>query len=194
MIVVIDNHDSFVHNLARLLRVVGGRTQVFRNDEISVEECLAFHPKAIVLSPGPGRPKKAGICMELILAAPHLPILGVCLGHQAIIEAYGGETLQAKEPLHGQARPLCHDGTGLFAGLSSPMLVGRYHSLIGVPRDEGDLEVQAWSDGGEVMAIAHRVYPHIGVQFHPESLLTEYGNDLLENFVKLSRDLTREGR
>jgi anthranilate synthase/aminodeoxychorismate synthase-like glutamine amidotransferase len=193
MILVIDNHDSFVHNLARLLRVAGGQTQIFRNDEISVEECLALNPKAIVLSPGPGRPEKAGICIDLIIAAAHLPLLGVCLGSQAIIEAYGGQTLHAKEPLHGQARPVHHDGAGLFAGLPSPMLVGRYHSLIGVPQDKGDLQVQAWSDGGEVMAIAHRVRPHFGVQFHPESLLTEHGKGLLESFVKLSRDQEREG-
>lgn len=188
MILVIDNHDSFVHNLARLLRVAGGITQIFRNDEISTEDCLALDPRAIILSPGPGRPDQAGICIDLILAAAHLPILGVCLGHQAIIEAYGGQTLPATEPLHGQARPLRHGGRGLFAGLPSPMLVGRYHSLIGVPQDKGALEVQAWSGAGEVMAIAHRTYPHFGVQFHPESLLTEHGNDLLENFVRFSRD------
>lgn len=185
MILVIDNHDSFVHNLARLTRLAGAETKMVRNDECSVGDCLAMKPQAIILSPGPGRPEEAGLSMALIEAAPHLPILGVCLGHQAVAAQYGGSIRHAKRPLHGQASWVNHDRQGLFSGLSMPIKVGRYHSLIADIPDNTPLVGTAFSDEGELMALAHQSYPHYGVQFHPESLLSEEGQKLLQNFIHL---------
>lgn len=187
MILVIDNHDSFVYNLARLVRLAGGETEIVRNDACSLSQCLSLCPEAIILSPGPGRPEQAGFMMELIAALSHIPILGVCLGHQALAAHYGGTVTHAKRPLHGQAANLSHQGDGLFEGIASPMMVGRYHSLIATLPPSGPLQGIAYSEEGELMALAHTSLPHYGVQFHPESLLSKQGCDILKNFVEMVR-------
>lgn len=186
MILVIDNYDSFVHNLARYVRETGQETIVWRHDARSVSECLGLSPDAIILSPGPGRPEDAGICKALIAAAPDIPILGVCLGHQALAEVYGGATVPSREPMHGRTSVIAHDGTGVFAGLPSPLTVGRYHSLSVDITDARDLIIQARSGDGEIMAMRHRDRPHHGVQFHPESLLTPEGRAMIETFVAMA--------
>jgi anthranilate synthase component 2 len=188
MIVLIDNYDSFVHNLARYLRRLGQETLVLRNDAVSAEEVIQQRPAAIVLSPGPCTPNEAGCSVELVKrAGGEIPILGVCLGHQAIAAALGGAIVRAKQPLHGRVSRMTHDGTGLFAGLPSPLTVGRYHSLV---VDEGtlprELEITARSDDGTIMALRHREWPVCGVQFHPESILTEHGYEILANFLGLA--------
>lgn len=187
MILIIDNYDSFVHNLARYFVQLGQETQVARNDAIDLAGVTALAPTAVVLSPGPCTPSEAGICLELVREiSPEIPILGVCLGHQVIGQAQGGEVVRAERPLHGQASQIQHLGEGLFAGLPSPMAVGRYHSLI-VRRDSlpDCLRIDAETTDGVVMAITHRERPLFGVQFHPESILTEHGYDLLRRFLDL---------
>ena len=183
MILVVDNYDSFVHNLARYLRLEGSDTRIIRNDVISVEAVLQSQPTAVVLSPGPKTPREAGICLPLLKRLPaSTPLLGVCLGHQCLVEALGGRTVKAQRPLHGQSAKIYHDGEGVFAGLPSPMAVGRYHSLISAIEGD-DLIVTAESEEGEIMAVRRQSHPWFGVQFHPESVLTPYGRGIIRNFL-----------
>jgi anthranilate synthase component 2 len=191
MILVIDNYDSFTYNLVQYLGELGADVVVRRNDAVSVEEIGELAPSAIVLSPGPCTPKEAGVTVEAIRRwGSSIPILGVCLGHQAIGEAYGGEVVRAERVMHGKTSQVCHDGTGIFAGLPSPMEVMRYHSLI-VERESipESLEITAVSqdDPSEVHAVKHREHPVYGVQFHPESVMTPQGKALLNNFLELAR-------
>jgi anthranilate synthase component 2 len=188
MILVVDNYDSFTFNLVHYLAELGAETVVRRNDQITVQDAFAMKPQAVLLSPGPCAPAQAGICLPLIRgAAEDLPILGVCLGHQAIGEAFGGDVIRAKTLMHGKTSPILHDGRGLFAGLPSPFTATRYHSLA-VDRATlpPELEVTAWTEDGEIMGLQHRSRPIHGVQFHPESILTEHGHALIANFLDLA--------
>jgi anthranilate synthase/aminodeoxychorismate synthase-like glutamine amidotransferase len=183
-ILMVDNYDSFTFNLVHLFEELGAEVAVYRNDAITVEEAEALEPDRLVVSPGPGRPEDAGVSVELIRAlGPRVPTLGVCLGHQAIVEAFGGSVGQAKALLHGKASRVRHDGEGIFAGLPEEIEAGRYHSLAAVEVPE-DLIVTARTDDGEVMAVRHRAYRIEGVQFHPESVLTPTGPTMGENFLK----------
>ena len=183
-VLMIDNYDSFTYNLVHLLEALGAEVVVRRNDEISLEQAAALEPDRLVVSPGPGRPDGAGRSLELIRGlGPSVPTLGVCLGHQAIVEAFGGEVAQARALLHGKASPLEHDGEGVFAGLPESVEVGRYHSLAAT-RVPDELEVTARTPDGEVMGVRHRALQIEGVQFHPESVLTPHGPDMLENFLR----------
>ncbi len=188
MIVVIDNYDSFTYNLVQYLGELGTEPLVRRNNEITVDEIAAMKPERIVISPGPGRPEQAGITLDVIRKlGPTTPLLGVCLGHQAIGMAFGGSVVRAKVPMHGKTSTISHDGKGVFAGIASPFTVARYHSLI-VDREgwPEDLEIAAQTeDDGTVMALRHREFPIHGVQFHPESILTREGQHLLRNFLKV---------
>ena len=187
MILVVDNYDSFTFNLVQALQSLGAEVEVQRNDELSVEDVRAMAPEAVVLSPGPCTPAEAGISVPLIRAlSGSVPILGVCLGHQSIGAAFGGLVRRAGRVVHGKTSPVSHEGTGLFSGMPSPLSVGRYHSLV-VDRASLPevLEVTAVStDDGEIMAVRHRSHPTVGVQFHPESVLTPDGPDLLRNFLQ----------
>ena len=188
MILVIDNYDSFTYNLVHYLNELGVETVVHRNDALTAQDALALRPEAVVLSPGPCTPNEAGICLALIGGAPDaLPVLGVCLGHQSIGQALGGEVIRAKSLMHGKTSPIHHTGQGLFAGLPNPFTATRYHSL-SVRRETlpPELEVTAWTDDGEIMGFSHRTRPLHGVQFHPESIATEGGHQLLENFLTLA--------
>ena len=188
MILMIDNYDSFTYNLVHYLNELGAETQVYRNDALSSETALALRPEAILLSPGPCTPNEAGICLALVAEAPaDLPILGVCLGHQSIGQAYGGEVIRAKALMHGKTSPIHHTGKGVFAGLPNPFTATRYHSL-SVRRETMPkvLEITAWTDDGEVMGFQHVSRPVFGVQFHPESIATEGGHALLANFLDLA--------
>jgi len=185
MILVIDNYDSFTYNLVHYLNELGAQTLVRRNDALSVEEALGLKPQGVLLSPGPCTPNEAGICLALLAAAPaDLPILGVCLGHQSIGQAFGGEVVRAKAIMHGKTSPIAHAGQGVFAGLPNPFTATRYHSLA-VERATlpAELEVTAWTDDGEIMGLRHRTRPVQGVQFHPESIATQGGHALLANFL-----------
>ena len=196
MILVIDNYDSFVFNVVRYFEELGETVAVARNDALSVSDIRAMVPDAVVISPGPCTPAEAGVSLPAIRElSGSVPILGVCLGHQAIGAAFGGKVERALRPLHGQATPVRHDGTGLFSGLPDPMPVARYHSLIvsAQPGMEKNLAVNAVSAEGEVMALAHRRHPTHGIQFHPESVLTEGGHAVFSNFLRLAR-AWREGR
>lgn len=185
MIVVIDNYDSFVQNLARYIRLAGHETKIIQNDEMTVTEILNLKPDAIVISPGPYGPDRSGVCSELIRAAyKTIPILGVCLGHQCIGAIFGGTIGRAKQPMHGMSSRIEHDGTGLFKNIPSPMDVGRYHSLIVNLSDPSILTVTARSEQGEIMAFEHPEYHVYGVQFHPESILTDNGIELIKNFLE----------
>ena len=186
-VLLIDNYDSFTYNLYQYLCELGAGVTVVRNDAITVAEARAMAPDFIVISPGPGVPRDAGISVDLVRAlGPCTPILGVCLGHQAITEAYGGVVTRAPELMHGKASPVSHNGEALFAGLPSPFSAIRYHSLCAAPEAVPDsLEVTAHSDSGVIMGVRHREFPVFGVQFHPESILTEYGKDLLRNFLNV---------
>jgi len=190
MILLIDNYDSFVHNLARYVRELGGETIVRRNDAITPAEVEALAPSHIILSPGPCSPAEAGISVDLIgRFGPVTPILGVCLGHQCIGAAYGGPILRAGRPVHGRTSLITHDGTSVFTGLPSPIEVTRYHSLVIPPTAvPASLRVTAVSrDDGEVMAVEHHEHPVIGVQFHPESAATQYGYAMLDRFLRGER-------
>ena len=188
MILVIDNYDSFTYNLVHYLNELGAETTVYRNDKITVQDALALRPEAVLLSPGPCTPNEAGICLALISGAPDdLPILGVCLGHQAIGQAMGGEVIRAKALMHGKTSPIHHADKGVFKGLPNPFTATRYHSL-SVRRETlpDVLEITAWTDDGEVMGFQHKTRPLHGVQFHPESIATEGGHQLLLNFMDLA--------
>jgi len=187
MVLIIDNYDSFTYNLAQYLGELGVPVQVVRNDAITLEQIAALAPSHIVISPGPGRPEQAGISMEVVRQfAPEIPILGVCLGHQAIGAAFGGQVVRARRLMHGKVSLIHHDGKGIFAGLPSPFSATRYHSLILSEPVPECLEVCARAGEGEIMAIHHRSYPVVGVQFHPESFLTEHGHYILRNFLELN--------
>lgn len=188
MILLLDNYDSFVHNLARYLRELGEEVVVRRNDRITVEEARAMEPEHVVLSPGPCTPAEAGVSSRLAVALEDVPVLGVCLGHQCIGAAFGGRVVRADLPMHGKTSEVRHGGDDLFTGLADPLRVVRYHSLV-VDRDRipEALVVTAWTEDGEVMALRHRERPVWGVQFHPEAVLTEGGHGLLANFVALGR-------
>jgi len=187
LILLLDNYDSFTYNLYHYLGELGAETLVKRHDELSVEEALALTPEAIVISPGPCDPDKAGISLELVTAAAgRCPILGVCLGHQAIAQAFGGRIVRATQLMHGKLSAVHHDGTGLFDEIPSPFTVTRYHSLIAEEASlPGCLEVTARTDDGTIMALRHRDLPIHGVQFHPESIETKQGHRLLQNFLSI---------
>ena len=188
MILVVDNYDSFTYNLVHYLAELGAETRVVRNDDLTVDEAWALKPEAVLLSPGPCAPDQAGICLSLLTSAPEtMPIFGVCLGHQAMGQAFGGEVIRAKALMHGKTSPIEHTGQSVFRGLPSPFTATRYHSLA-VRRDTlpDVLEVTAWTADGEIMGLAHRTRPIHGVQFHPESIATEHGHDLLANFLNLA--------
>lgn len=196
MILLIDNYDSFTFNLYHFLGDVGARCQVWRNDKISVQDAMAMQPEAIVLSPGPCTPTEAGICLDLIAAAAgKIPLLGVCLGHQAIGRAFGGQVVRAPEPMHGKVAEITHDGTDIFASIPSPFKATRYHSLI-VDRETlpDTLVPTAWTADGLVMAMHHRTLPIHGVQFHPESIASEHGHTILRNFLDLARGTNASAR
>ena len=189
-LLVIDNYDSFTYNLVHFLGELGADSKVFRNDKISLDEIEALAPEGVVLSPGPSTPDQAGICLALIdRFKSTTPILGVCLGHQAIGQAMGGDVIRAPQLMHGKTSKINHTGKGLFRGLNSGFEATRYHSLI-VERDTlpAALEITATSDDGLIMGMQHRSYPLHGVQFHPESIASENGHALLQNFLNLSRD------
>ena len=190
MILLIDNYDSFTFNLYHFLGDLGVEVEVRRNDAITSQEALAMRPDAILLSPGPCTPNEAGICLPLIgaAAAARVPLMGVCLGHQAIGQAFGGTVIRAPEPVHGKVWDIHHRGTDLFTGLPDPFQATRYHSLV-VRRDDlpPELEATAWTADGLVMGMAHRDLPIWGVQFHPESIASQHGHDLLRNFLLLAK-------
>jgi anthranilate synthase component II len=186
LILLVDNYDSFTYNLYQYFGELGAETRVVRNDIMTADEALALGPKAIVISPGPGNPDQAGITLELIRkAAGRVPLLGVCLGHQALGQAFGGRVVRAPKLMHGKTSEVHHDGRTIFRGLPNPFTATRYHSLI-VAKDSvpGELEISAWTDDGLVMGLRHRTLALEGVQFHPESILTAVGKDLLRNFLE----------
>ena len=189
MILLIDNYDSFTFNLVHFLGDLGATCDVWRNDALTPAEALALEPEAIVLSPGPCTPNEAGICLDLIMAAAgRVPILGVCLGHQAIGQAFGGVVRRAPVPMHGKLSRISHQGSDVFAGLPSPFEATRYHSLIldRATMPEA-LTATAWTEDGLVMGLRHRTLPVFGVQFHPESIASQHGHDLLANFLAIAR-------
>jgi len=195
MLLVLDNYDSFTYNLVQYAGELGADPVVYRNDALGVEEALALEPAAIVISPGPCTPREAGISVPLVraAAAAGVPLLGVCLGHQAIGEAFGGDVVRADRLMHGKTTMVAHTGHPLFAGLPSPFEAMRYHSLVVAPGTlPGELELTAWSDdrpaGSEIMALCHRELPIYGVQFHPESVGTDHGKRILANFLGLVND------
>jgi anthranilate synthase component II len=189
MLLMIDNYDSFTYNIVQYLGELGEEVRVFRNDKITIAEIEALAPARIVLSPGPCSPEEAGISVEVVRHfAGKIPILGVCLGHQSIGYAFGGTIVKSSTLMHGKTSPILHDGAGLFAGLPNPFQATRYHSLV-VERETfpEDLVVTAWVAEGEIMGLKHRTLPVWGVQFHPESILTQGGMELLQNFLDLSK-------
>jgi len=187
MILLLDNYDSFVHNVARSLRELGGEVLVHRSDSLTVEEALALNPTHLVLSPGPCTPVEAGVSVELVRALDgRIPILGICLGHQAIGVAYGAGLIPSPEPAHGRALPIHHHGSGILAGLPEPFPAGLYHSLSLDPDLPPALLLEGWTAEGEVMAIRHREDPVWGVQFHPESILTPQGDAILARFLEMA--------
>ena len=193
MILVIDNYDSFTYNLVHYLEELGAETLVRRNDALSAVGALALQPDAVLLSPGPCTPNEAGVCLDLLAAAPaDLPILGVCLGHQAIGQAFGGEVVRAGSLMHGKTSPVRHTGEGVFEGVEDGFTAARYHSLA-VRRDTlpAVLRVTAWTEDGEIMGLAHVSRPIHGVQFHPESIATEGGHRLLANFLAMAAERPR---
>ncbi|MHA1109106.1 MAG: anthranilate synthase component II [Alphaproteobacteria bacterium] len=189
MLLLIDNYDSFTYNLVHYLGELGAETEVRRNDTLSVEEALALEPDGIVLSPGPCDPDQAGICVDLVRAAVgRLPVLGVCLGHQAIAQAMGAKIIRAPAPMHGKPSLVHHQGGGVFTGLPDPFSAIRYHSLIVEDADMPDsIDICARTDDGIIMGISHREHPVFGVQFHPESIASEHGHKLLANFIDTTK-------
>jgi anthranilate synthase component II len=187
MLLMIDNYDSFTYNLVQYLGELGEDVRVFRNDEITLEEVEQLKPERIVVSPGPCTPNEAGISVPLIQRfSGRLPVLGVCLGHQSIGQAFGGRIVHAQTLMHGKTSPVRHQDRGVFRGLPNPLVATRYHSLVIERASLPDcLEVTAWTDDGEIMGVRHKSLPVEGVQFHPESILTEHGHDLLANFLRL---------
>jgi anthranilate synthase component 2 len=188
VLLLIDNYDSFTYNLFHYLGQLGAEVVVKRNDEISAAEAIAMKPEAVVLSPGPCTPNEAGICLDLIAQANgRLPILGVCLGHQAIGQAYGGKVVRAPAPMHGKLSRIHHTGKSVFRGLGNDFLATRYHSLTIAPESmPADLEVTAVADDGVIMGVMHKTHPVHGVQFHPESIASENGHALLQNFLRMA--------
>jgi para-aminobenzoate synthetase component 2 len=195
MLLVLDNYDSFTYNLVQYLgelapeHPVAAQLRVERNDALSLEQIRALEPAAILISPGPGDPDQAGVCLEVLRElSPRVPTLGVCLGHQAIARVYGGRVVRAKQLMHGKTSPVLHGGQGVFSGLANPLTATRYHSLIAERESLPDcLEITAWLDDGTIMGLRHRDYHHLqGVQFHPESVLTQDGHALLANFLRLA--------
>ncbi len=187
MLLIIDNYDSFTYNLVQYFGELGAEMKIFRNDALSINEVKALAPERICISPGPCTPNEAGISMGLIRElGPTTPILGVCLGHQSIGQVYGGDVVRADRLMHGKTSPIHHNGSSVFKGLPSPFEATRYHSLI-VKRDTlpNCLEITAWTEEGEIMGLRHKEHPVHGVQFHPESILTEHGKQMLENFLSL---------
>ena len=188
MVLLLDNYDSFTFNLAHRLGELGAEVRVVRNDAISVDDAVRMQPERLVISPGPGRPESAGISIELLRRlGGRVPTLGVCLGHQAIAVAFGGRVERAPAPMHGKTSLVAHEGTGLYAGVNGPFEVGRYHSLM-IPRDgvPADFVVSSWvAPDGLVMGVRHQTRPIVGVQFHPESVLTPLGHRILQNFLEL---------
>ena len=191
MLLLIDNYDSFTFNLYQYLSELGAEVEVHRNDQITVEDCISMQPDQVVISPGPCSPHEAGISVGLVTAfAGVAPLLGVCLGHQCIGEAFGGDVVSAGEIMHGKASQITHDGRGVFAGIESPFEAIRYHSL--AIKDEtlpGSIEVSARSESGLIMGVRHREYVIEGVQFHPESIMTQHGHQLLQNFLNMSQSV-----
>ena len=187
MILVIDNYDSFVHNLARYFRQLGCQTIVKRNDAVDLDWVREHKPEAIVISPGPGTPNQAGCSVEMVKAfGATIPILGICLGHQAIVQGLGGAITLAHEPMHGRQSQITHVGSPMFGQINSTFVAGRYHSLIANVKDlPADLKVTAQTDDGTIMAVEHQQWPVVGLQFHPESVLTECGYQLLSNFLSI---------
>ncbi|MES1990436.1 MAG: aminodeoxychorismate/anthranilate synthase component II [Pseudomonadota bacterium] len=189
MILLIDNYDSFTYNLVQFLGDLGARADVWRNDKLTVAEAMAKQPKAIVISPGPCDPDKAGICLDLIKAAAEakVPLMGVCLGHQAIGQAFGGKIVRAQQLMHGKVDQMFHTGKGIFRNLQSPLNATRYHSLTIAPETFPDvLEITAKTADGTIMGLQHKSLPIHGVQFHPESIATEHGHDMLHNFLEIT--------
>jgi len=187
MILIIDNYDSFTYNLVQYLGELGAEMRVFRNDKITVEEAVALKPEKVLVSPGPCTPKEAGVSCDIIREfGPRIPLFGVCLGHQAIGDVYGGNVVRADRLMHGKTSPMIHEGKSVFKGLPSPFDATRYHSLL-VERKSlpGCLEITAWTAEGEIMGLKHKEHPVHGVQFHPESILTIEGKKLLQNFLDL---------
>ncbi len=184
-LLLVDNYDSFTYNLVQAFMVLGAEVLVHRNDAITIEQALALKPTHLCISPGPGTPQDAGVSMKMIEAfAGRLPIFGVCLGHQSLVEVFGGKVVRAPRLMHGKTSPVHHDGKGVFTGLSNPMQAGRYHSLIALRESlPAELVVTAWTDEGEIMGVRHRDLPVEGVQFHPESVLTPEGPALMANFL-----------
>ncbi len=200
MLLVIDNYDSFTFNLVQYLGELASRhpiatdLRVERNDALSLEQIRELQPAAILLSPGPGDPNQAGVCLEVLTElSPHIHTLGVCLGHQALAQAYGGKIVRADELMHGKTSPVLHQGDGVFAGLPQPLTATRYHSLIAERESLPEcLEITAWLEDGTIMGLRHRAHPHLqGVQFHPESVLTEAGHQLLSNFLRLAEPIEK---
>ena len=196
MILLIDNYDSFTFNLVHFLGDVGAQCEVWRNDKISVADALARAPEAIVMSPGPCTPNEAGICLDLVAAAAgKVPVLGVCLGHQAIGQAFGGNVVRAPVPMHGKVSRIFHAGTDILEGLPSPFSATRYHSLIVDRATLPDVLVPtAWTEDGLLMAMRHRSLPIFGVQFHPESIASQHGHELLANFLAIARGTNAPAR
>ena len=182
---MIDNYDSFTYNLVQYFGELGEEVEVFRNDEITLEHIKALHPERIVISPGPCTPNEAGISLSLLEGyGGQVPTLGVCLGHQSIGQAFGGRIIHAKQIMHGKTSPIFHNEIGVFHGLPNPFVATRYHSLVIERESLPDcLEITAWTDDGEIMGVRHKILPIEGVQFHPESILSEYGHQLLKNFL-----------
>ncbi|MBX2834610.1 MAG: aminodeoxychorismate/anthranilate synthase component II [Micavibrio sp.] len=191
MFLVLDNYDSFVHNLARYFEMAGERCEIIRSDEITIEQIKEKSPTALILSPGPKSPRDAGVCVEAVKQlGADLPILGICLGHQAIGEAYGGKTIKGA-PVHGKASTITHDSSGVFDELPSSLEVGRYHSLIVDMPETARLTITARTENGEIMAMQHATHPVYGLQFHPESILTEHGHAMIVNFIHLAHTYKR---
>lgn len=185
MILFIDNYDSFTYNIVQYFGQLGYEVRVHCNDEITLEEIAALNPQYLVIGPGPCTPKEAGISVAAMQHfAGKIPILGICLGHQAIGEAFGGQVVRAENVMHGKASPVHHHGVGMFHGLPNPVICTRYHSLV-IDKNTlpAHLQISAWTEDGEIMGVRHRDYPIEGVQFHPEGFLTEYGHDMLRNFL-----------